>query len=154
MENTKNQYSNWDQRLHSIILALFFFFFLRFCSLIFKEGGKDRGREGEKQWCEKHRSVASCTLPTRDLSSATRACALTGNQTSNLSVCRPALNPLSHTSQGSSFILDVGRFKSMSRLHTKCCLSLDRNLFSIFSWCSWNLKSLGKPWTKKPRLQT
>ena len=31
---------------------------------------------------------------------ATQACALTGNQTSDLSVRGPALNPLSHTSQG------------------------------------------------------
>ena len=31
---------------------------------------------------------------------ATQACALTGNQTGDLSVCRLALNPLSHTSQG------------------------------------------------------
>lgn len=39
-------------------------------------------------------------------------------------------------------------------LPTKCCFSLDKNLLRIFSWCSWNLKSLGKPWTKKPRTQT
>ena len=35
---------------------------------------------------------------------ATQACALTGNQTSNLSVSRLVLNPLSHTSQGSTFL--------------------------------------------------
>ena len=34
---------------------------------------------------------------------ATQACALTGNRTSDLLVCRPALNPLSHTSQGSFY---------------------------------------------------
>ena len=32
---------------------------------------------------------------------ATQACALTGNQTGDSLVHRPALNPLSHTSQGS-----------------------------------------------------
>ena len=31
---------------------------------------------------------------------ATQACALTGNRTSDLLVCRWVLNPLSHTSQG------------------------------------------------------
>ena len=31
----------------------------------------------------------------------TQACALTGNQTSDLLVYRPALNPLTYTSQGS-----------------------------------------------------
>ena len=36
---------------------------------------------------------------------ATQACALTGNQTGNLLVCRLALDPLSHTSQGRIFIL-------------------------------------------------
>ena len=30
----------------------------------------------------------------------TQACALTGNQTGDLSVCQPALNPLSHACQG------------------------------------------------------
>ena len=41
----------------------------------------------------------------------TQACALTGNQTSNLLVHRPVLNPLSHTSQGNkcSFKRDISR---------------------------------------------
>ena len=34
-----------------------------------------------------------------------QACALTGNQTSDSLVHRLALNPLSHTSQGNSFLL-------------------------------------------------
>ena len=34
---------------------------------------------------------------------ATQACALSGNLTGDLLVCRPALNPLSHTSQGAVF---------------------------------------------------
>ena len=36
----------------------------------------------------------------------TQACALTGNRTGDLLVCRPALNPLSHTSQGK----DIGYY--------------------------------------------
>ena len=35
--------------------------------------------------------------------SATQACALTGNQTRDPLICRPALNPLSHTNQGGSY---------------------------------------------------
>ena len=35
----------------------------------------------------------------------TEAFAQTGNQTSNLLVCKPSLNPLSHTSQG--YMLDI-----------------------------------------------
>ena len=37
----------------------------------------------------------------------TQACTLTGNQTSSPLVHRLALNPLSHTSQGSSIYLDM-----------------------------------------------
>ena len=36
---------------------------------------------------------------------ATKAYALTGNRTSNPLVLRPVLNPLSHTSQGQSYLL-------------------------------------------------
>ena len=47
---------------------------------------------------ENHRSVASCPQP--GMRPATQTCALTGNWTGNFSVCRPALNSLSHTNQG------------------------------------------------------
>ena len=56
---------------------------------------------------------------------ATQACALAGNWTSNPLVCRPVLNPLSHTSQGIHFF------------------SCKRNLLCI---CLLNLKS----WTNLP----
>ena len=62
--------------------------FLRFYLFTFRE----RGREGEK-----HQYVVASYSPYWP---STQACALTGNQTSNPLVCRPALNPLSHTSQG------------------------------------------------------
>ena len=58
-----------------IILSKFYLF-------IFRERGREREREGEKHW------------------PANQACARTRNQTHDLLVCRPALNPLSHTSQG------------------------------------------------------
>ena len=38
---------------------------------------------------------------------STQACALTGNRTCNLSVCRPALSPLSHTVQGPTALLSA-----------------------------------------------
>ena len=41
---------------------------------------------------------------------ATQACALTGNRTGYPLVCRPALNPLSHTSQGWLPCLLIGAF--------------------------------------------
>ena len=43
---------------------------------------------------------SSLELPLLGTWPATQACALTGNQTSDPLVCRLALNPLSHTSQG------------------------------------------------------
>ena len=58
----------------------------------------ERGMEGEGNinvWLPLVRPLLG-TWP------ATQACALTGNQTSNLSVHRPVLNPLSHTSQSDS----------------------------------------------------
>ena len=48
---------------------------------------------------EIHWSVASHTPPTGNLPRNSGMCPLTGNRTSDLLVCRLALNPLSHTSQ-------------------------------------------------------
>ena len=45
--------------------------------------------------------VSSCT-PLTGTQRTTQACALTGNQTGDLSALRPTLNPLSHTNQGLS----------------------------------------------------
>ena len=55
-------------------------------------------REGEKHQCV----VTSPAPPTGDLA-PTQASTLTGNQTSDPLVQRLALNPLSHTRQGSLF---------------------------------------------------
>ena len=55
----------------------------------FRERGREREREGEKYQCVRETSIWP----------ASQARVLTGNRTSNLLVCRPALNPLSHTSQ-------------------------------------------------------
>ena len=52
--------------------------------------------------------MCGCLLHASQLGTwpTTQARALTGNQTSNLSVCRPALSPLSHTSQGKYTIFE------------------------------------------------
>ena len=78
--------------LSCLFLRLFIYLF------IFRERGREGEREGEKHQCV----VASLTPPTGDLAH-NQACALTGNQTSDPLLCRPALNPLSHTSQGTLF---------------------------------------------------
>ena len=71
------------------------FFFLRF--YLFLEREREREREKEDRninvWLPLTRPLLG-TWP------ATQACALTGNGASDPWVCRPALNPLSRTSQG------------------------------------------------------
>ena len=59
----------------------------------------ERGREGESEG-HKFNVWFPLTRPVLGTWPATQACALTGNRTNNLSVCRSLLNPLSHTSQG------------------------------------------------------
>ena len=49
--------------------------------------------------CERYIDWLPLTLPQLGTWPTTQACALSGNQTSNLSIHRPALNPLRHTSQ-------------------------------------------------------
>ena len=62
------------------------------------KGGRKRGREIINVWLPLMRPLLG-TWP------ATQACVLTGNQIRDIWVCRPALNPLSHTSQGINFFL-------------------------------------------------
>ena len=80
-----------------ILINTIFYLFVHFKDFIylFLERGRVGEREGEKHQCV----VASHVPPTRDLT-RNQACVLTGNQTSNPLIHRPALNPLSHTSQG------------------------------------------------------
>ena len=60
-------------------------------------------REGEREetlMCKRYMDWLPLTCPQLGTWPLTQACALTGNRTGDLWVCRPALNPLSHTSQG------------------------------------------------------
>ena len=77
---------------------LFFILILkRFYLFIFRELERE-GKRGEKHQCV----FASCVPRPLGTWPATQACALTGNQTRDPLVRRTALNPLSHTNQGSS----------------------------------------------------
>ena len=69
--------------------------FLFVCLFVVLERGREGEREGGKHdvW-EIHQSV-SLTHPQLGTWPKTQACALTGNRTCHLSVCRSALNPLS-----------------------------------------------------------
>ena len=81
-----------------IILATCFFKFLFKRFYLYR--GKGRGKERERN--------ITVWLPLMDpllgTWPATQACGLDWESTSNPLVCRPVLNPLSHTSQGSMFI--------------------------------------------------
>ena len=80
----------------------FFFFFFKIlfvCLFVCSEmgkGGRNRGGETDQ---------LPLTSPPVRTWPTTQACALTRNQTGEFSVHRPALNPLSHTSQGKPAIL-------------------------------------------------
>ena len=111
---------------------LFYFFFKHFIYLFLERGqGREKERETNVDVWEKHRSFASHTPPTGTWP-VTQACALTGNQTSDILVCRTMLNPLSHTSQGSSV--------DLNDVSTYCqTISRDPELswYSSRSECSW-----------------
>ena len=77
-----------------------YFFLKDFIYFIFRE----RRREGER-WGGKHQCVVALVHPLLGTWPATQACALAGNRTNDPLFCRPALNPLSHTSQGLHDIL-------------------------------------------------
>ena len=85
------QESNVITSILSFFLTLFIYF----------KAGEGREKERERNinaWLPLLHPLLG-TWPT------TQARALTGNQTSNLSFRRPALNPLSHTSQGATSIV-------------------------------------------------
>ena len=70
-----------------------FVFIFRFYLFLEREEGKKKEERNINVWLPLTRPLLG-TWP------AIQACALTGNQTGNSLILRPALNPLSHTSQG------------------------------------------------------
>ena len=71
--------------------------------------------------CKRCIDRSPLVCPTLGTWRTTQARALTGNQTSNLSVQRPVLNPLSHTSQGSRSALLSEILKSISGAPSISC---------------------------------
>ena len=83
-------------------IIYFSFLFKDFIYLFLeKEEGREKERERDINVWLPVAGPQPGTWPT------TQACALTGNRTSDPLVRRPALNPLSHTSQGSLFTSQV-----------------------------------------------
>ena len=54
--------------------------------------------------CERYIDQLPLARPQLGTLPAIQACALTRNQTGDLLVCRPVLNPLNHTSQGKKIL--------------------------------------------------
>ena len=79
----------------------------KFLKILFICGKREREGEREGEKCRVG-DVIQFPLLCSSLGTwpAPQACALTGNQTSDLSVCRLALNPWSHTSRGSKKIFN------------------------------------------------
>ena len=99
-------------------------FFLIFIYLFLEKGeGREKG-EGEKHQC-----VVASRTPLLGTWPTTQACALTRNQTSDPLVCRPALNPLSRTSQGqfNAFKLKLYSY-SLIDLFKKTCFALNHSV--------------------------
>ena len=86
---------------HGSTMSGIFFFFKRFYLFIFRERGREKEREGEKYLCERETWIGCLTYAPQPGTKPTNpACALTRNQTSDLSLCGTMPNQLSHTLSG------------------------------------------------------
>ena len=89
--NPKEKDTKIHLRRKSMIITLKESYFLKDFIYLFLDRGEGRERERNiNQLPRAHPQLGTWT--------ATQACGLNGNRTGNLSVHRPALNPLSHTS--------------------------------------------------------
>ena len=77
------------------------FFFFNFE----RQGKGESKRRRDTSICERCTNRLPLACLQLGIWPTTQACALPGNLTSNLSVCRPALNPLSHTTQRITFTI-------------------------------------------------
>ena len=104
---------NISMSLCFLILQSWVFFLKDFIYLFLEE--MEGEREGEEHLC----MVASHMSPVGDLAHNLDLCPSTGNQTSDPLVRRPALNPLSHTSQGTSQVFKSSTHRSFGGLWRK-----------------------------------
>ena len=92
------------------------FIFLIFYLFLERGGGRKRGRETSMCGCLLH-------APSLGTRTVTQACALAGNRTRDPLLRRPALNPLSHTSQGQNavFLNTWGLSSALLTLRGRWC---------------------------------
>ena len=82
-----------------MIFSLFFYVFSFFKNIFYLFIFRERGREGEEREGNINVWLHPMYPHWGPVLHATQACALTGNQTGDHLVHRPALNPLSYSSQ-------------------------------------------------------
>ena len=117
----------------------FILFFKRLMYYLFWERGEGREKERERNinvWLPLVHPLLG-TWP------ATQACALTGNQTSDSLVCRPVLNPLSHTSQGNflHFLFTILFILTLNFIISLFLLALGF-VYSFFSFWKYTVRLL------------
>ena len=100
---------------------------------------RERGREGKQKKRnidvkDKHWLVAFHTCSDGVAKCATKACAMTGNQTRNLSVCATMPNQLNHTGQGLSCLFFSRILLAISRAYTSTFISLSFYIHIVKTW--------------------
>ena len=81
--------------------------------LFLREGERARKTGREISMCERSITWFPLARPQPGTWPATRACALTGNRTGDLSVCGMTLNPPSYTSQGTCYSFNWAFYDSI-----------------------------------------
>ena len=113
------------------VLCLLPKFFKTYTCFYFTYLFLERGREGERERQKHQCVVVSHTPHTGDLACPPGVCP-TGNPTGNPWICRPARNPLSHTSQGHTWA-----FIWVCTRNRRYCMCNETSVCTV-----WSLKNL------------
>ena len=90
--------------IYIYFIMLYIYIFKDFIYLFLERGSKGKRKEEKHlSTCKKYIDLLPLAHPQLRTWPTTQACALTGNQTGDFSVHRPALNPLGNSSQGYIF---------------------------------------------------
>ena len=112
-------------------------FFFKNILFIFRERVREGEREGNMMY-QRNIDWLPITGPQMRTWPATQAYALTGVQTGDLSVHRPALNPLSHSSQCKHHLVFNDEMRStVSGIHTACYHSAKKQRQGLGNNCTF-----------------